>query len=109
MEDGQDQAEFVFPDGLVDIAVEDAAQSQHDDLFNALSLECTKDLLTRSALGHQVDAISEKKSMVSKEKHGIRSNLLLALLKMLLEFVGKDTRCVFANGKMLSLFFYAVH
>jgi hypothetical protein len=25
VEDGQDQAEFVFPDGLVDIAVEDTA------------------------------------------------------------------------------------
>ena len=95
----------MFPDGLVDIAVEDAAQSEHDDLFNALGLQCTKDLLACSALGHQVDAISEKKSMVSKEKHGIRSNLLLALLKMLLEFVGKDTRCFLTNGKLLSLFF----
>jgi len=106
---GQDQAEFVFPDGLVDIAVEDAAQSEHDDLFNALSLECTKDLLTRSALGHQVDAISEKKSMVSKEKHGIRSNLLFALLKMLLEFVGQNTRCFLTNRKLLSLFFCVMH
>jgi len=105
VEDGQDQAEFVFPDGLVDIAVEDAAQSEHDDLFNALSLECTKDLLTRSALGHQVKAVSGKKNMVSKEKHGIRSNLLFALLKMLLKLVGKNTRCFLTNGKLLSLFF----
>ena len=99
----------MFPDGVVDVAVEDAAQSEYDDLFNALGLQCTKDLLARSALGHQVDAISEKKSMVSKEKHGIRSNLLFALLKMLLKFVRKNTRCFLTNRKLLSLFFCAMH
>lgn len=109
VEYGQDQAEFVFPDGLVDIAVEDTAQSEYDDLFNALGLQCTKDLLACSALGHQFEAVSEKKSMFSKEKHGIGSNLLFALLKMLLKFVGKNTRCILTNGKLLSLFFYVVH
>lgn len=109
VEYGHDQAEFVFPDGVVDIAVEDAVQSEHDDLFNALSLQCTKDLLACSALGHQVEAVSEKKSMVSKEKHGIGSNLLFALLKMLLKFVGKHTRCFLTNGKLLSLFFCVMH
>lgn len=105
MKYSQDQAEFVFPDGVVDIAVEDAAQSKHDDLFNALGLQCTKDLLACSALAHQVEAVSEKRSMVNKEKNGIRSNLLFALLKMLLEFVGQNTRCFLTNGKLLSLFF----
>lgn len=74
-----------------------------------MGLQCTKDLLACSALGHQVEAVSEKKSMVSKEKHGIRSNSLSALLKMLLKFVGKNTRCFLTNGKLLSLFFYVVH
>lgn len=109
VEDGQDQTEFVFPDRVIDVAVEDAAQSEHDDRFNALGLQCTKDLLACSALAHQVEAVSEKKSMVSKEKHDIRSNLLFALLKMLLKFVGKNTRCILTNGKLLSLFFYVVH
>jgi hypothetical protein len=109
VEDGQDQAEFVFPDRVIDVAVEDAAQSEHDDRFNALGFQCTKDLLACSALAHQVEAVSEKKSMVSKEKHGIGSNLLFALLKMLLKFVGKHTRCFLTNRKLLSLFFCVTH